>query len=41
MHKIDSLIYLNKELNKQLSDMNRENESNKEKINDLKNENFL
>ena len=41
IHKIDSLIYLNKELNKQLSDMNRENKNNKEKINDLENENFF
>ena len=41
IHKIDSLIYLNKELNKQLSEMNRENKNNKEKINDLENENFF
>ena len=40
IHKIDSLIYLNKEINKQLSDMNKENKSCKEKINDLENENF-
>ena len=41
IHKIDSLIYLNKELNKQLSDMNRENKNYKSKISDLENENFL
>jgi predicted nucleic acid-binding Zn-ribbon protein len=41
IHKIDSLIYLNKEINKQLSDVNRENKMCKDKINDLQNENFL
>ena len=41
IHKIDSLIYLNKELNKQLSDMNRDNKSCKEKISDLESENFF
>ena len=41
IHKIDSLIYLNKELNKQLSDMNRENKSCKEKISDLESENYF
>ena len=41
IHKIDSLIYLNKEINKQLSDMNKENKNCKEKINDLENENFF
>ena len=41
IHKIDSLIYLNKEINKQLSDTNRENKMCKDKINDLQNENFL
>ena len=41
IHKIDSLIYLNKELNKQLSDLNRENKSFKGKIGDLESENFF
>ena len=41
IHKIDSLIYLNKELNKQLNDMNRENKKCKDKIGDLQNENFF
>ena len=41
IHKIDSLIYLNKEINKQLNDIARENKSCKEKINDLQNENFF
>ena len=41
IHKIDSLIYLNKEINKQLNDIARENKNCKEKINDLQNENFF
>ena len=41
IHKIDSLIYLNKEINKQLSDVTRENKKNKDKIIDLQNENYL
>ena len=41
IHKIDSLIYLNKEINKQLNDITRENKNCKEKINDLQNENFF
>ena len=41
IHKIDSLIYLNKEINKQLNDMTKENKNCKEKITDLQNENFF
>ena len=41
IHKLDSLIYLNKEINKQLNDITRENKNCKEKINDLQNENFF
>ena len=41
IHKIDSLIYLNKEINKQLNELNREKKNYKEKINDLEYENFF
>ena len=41
IHKIDSLIYLNKEINKELSEMIRENKSMNQKNIDLNNENLL
>ena len=41
IHKIDSLIYLNKEINKELSEMIRENKSINQKNIDLNNENVL
>ena len=41
IHKIDSLIYLNKEINKELSEMIRENKSMNLKNIDLNNENLL
>ena len=41
IHKIDSLIYLNKEINKELSEMIRENKSINQKNVDLTNENLL
>ena len=41
IHKIDSLIYLNKEINKELSEMIRENKSMNQKNVDLTNENLL
>ena len=41
IHKIDSLIYLNKELNKELSEMIRENKTINQKNIDLNNENLL
>ena len=41
IHKIDSLIYLNKELNKELSEMIRENKTLNKKNIDLNNENLL
>ena len=41
IHKIDSLIYLNKELNKELSEMIRENKAMNQKNIDLNNENLL
>ena len=41
IHKIDSLIYLNKEINKELSEMIRENKNMNQKNIDLNNENVL
>ena len=41
IHKIDSLIYLNKEINKELSEMIHQNKSLNEKNLDLNNENML
>ena len=41
IHKVDSLIYLNKELNKELSEMIRENKTINQKNIDLNNENLL
>ena len=41
IHKIDSLIYLNKELNKELSEMIRDNKTMNQKNIDLNNENLL
>ena len=41
IHKVDSLIYLNKELNKELSEMIRENKAMNQKNIDLNNENLL
>ena len=41
IHKIDSLIYLNKEINKELSEMIRENKNMNQKNIDLNNENLL
>ena len=41
IHKIDSLIYLNKEINRELSEMIRENKSMNQKNIDLNNENLL
>ena len=41
IHKIDSLIYLNKEINKELNEMIRENKSMNQKNIDLNNENLL
>ena len=41
INKIDSLIYLNKEINKELSEMIRENKSMNQKNIDLNNENLL
>ena len=41
IHKIDSLIYLNKEINKELNEMIRENKNMNQKIIDLNNENLL
>jgi hypothetical protein len=41
IHKIDSLIYLNKELNKELSEMIRNNKTMNQKNIDLNNENLL
>ena len=41
IHKIDSLIYLNKEINKELNEMIRENKNINQKNVDLNNENLL
>ena len=41
IHKIDSLIYLNKEINKELNEMIRENKNINQKNFDLNNENLL
>ena len=41
IHKIDSLIYLNKEINKELNEMIRENKNINQKNIDLNNENIL
>ena len=41
IHKIDSLIYLNKEINKELNEMIRENKKINQKNVDLNNENLL
>ena len=41
IHKVDSLIYLNKELNKELSEMIRENKAVNQKNIDLNDENLL
>ena len=41
IHKIDSLIYLNKEINKELNEMIRENKKMNQKNIDLNNENIL
>ena len=41
IHKIDSLIYLNKEINKELNEIIRENKSMNQKNIDLNNENLL
>ena len=41
IHKIDSLIYLNKQINKELNEMIRENKNMNQKNIDLNNENLL